>query len=301
MRFHQLDINLLVVLHHLLQGKTVKETAQLLNLSQPAVSNALSRLRHHFEEPLFATVGRRLEPTPFARTLTVPVSNALEEIERIICSRSDFVPETAERTFTIVCSDYVHEVFITNLLRQLSEIAPNVGLLVLLISETTSSLFDDGKIDFLIAPTPLTFPSHPKASLFNETYSCIAWTGNDSIRERLTRQIYFKSKHVGVTLGLNAPKRFSPPAEQEALEQPPTFIYAPTFGAVANSVVGTCYLATVHTRLAKLFAERLPLRVLDVPVPTDRFTECLQWHRNKDNDAGTIWLRELMVGMAANF
>lgn len=301
MRFHKLDINLLVVMHHLLQGKSVSETAQLLHLTQPAVSNSLSRLRQHFDDPLFVALGRRLEPTPFARALTEPVSNALEDIERIIHARSDFNPAAAERIFTVVCSDYVYAVFVTRLIKHLAQIAPGVGVRTVLISEITGPLLDEGKTDFVIAPSPLTFPGHPRTSLFSESYSCIAWTGNQAIGERLTREQYLRTPHVGVSLGLNPPKRIEHVEEPPDAERPRCIVYTPTFSTLAETVVGTPYIATVHTRLARLFAERQAVRLLEMPVPADRFTECLQWHRNKDGDAGIIWLREQMAIIAADF
>jgi DNA-binding transcriptional LysR family regulator len=295
MRFHNLDINLLIVLHYLLQGKSVNDTALLLDITQPAVSNALARLRQHFQEPLFITSGRRLEATPFAKSLADLVARAVQDIERIICSRSDFLPHTAERTFTIMCSDYVYAVFVTR-------IARNVKLKVLLLSHPSITLLDEGKIDFLIAPSPLTFPGHPKVTLFSETYACIAWSGNEAIGSELSREEYLSAGHVDVTLGLSSPKIFEPVEEPAKSDRRPSpVISAPTFGAVADTVVGTAYLAVVHRRLAHLFAERLPLRVLNIPVPTDCIVECLQWHRNKDGDAGTIWLRDLMINLAGDF
>ena len=301
MRFHRLDLNLLVILDHLLQGRSVSETAKLLSLTQPAVSNSLARLRIHFEDELFVQVGRRLEPTPFAATLGVPVQAALEEIERIIMTRSDFDPLTAERDFTIVCSDYVYSAFLTLAIRRMATIAPNINLLVLLNSEMSSPLLAEGKVDFLITPQGLTFPQHPCVPLFSDDFSCIVWSGNSEVGASLTTEEYLGMRHVSVNLGPKNPKHI----EQKSLDmlgiERRIVVFAPTFAAVADTVVGTPYIATVHTRTAKLLAERLPLKVLKAPVPIATFTECLQWHRSKDNDAGTLWLKEFLVACAKEF
>lgn len=302
MRFHNLDINLLIVLHYLIQGKGVNETAQLLQLTQPAVSNALSRLRDHFQEPLFITRGRRLEPTPFARSLAVSVANVVGEIERIICSRADFDARTVKRTFTLLCSDYVHSVFVTRLVRELADIAPNVRLTVLLVSHSAIAMLDDGQADFLIVPSPMTYPAYPRIKLFTDTLSCIAWTGNKHIGCTLTREAYFNSSHVDVALGLFATKLFEPvPEPLETDRRPEPTVLVPTFNAVADTVIGTNYIAHVHTRLALQLAEHLPLRVLKPPVPVEPVVEFLQWHRNKEQDAGTIWLKDQIVRLAIDF
>jgi DNA-binding transcriptional LysR family regulator len=301
MRFHRLDLNLLVILDHLLQGRTVSETARQLSLTQPAISNSLSRLRVHFEDELFVSVGRRLEPTPFAKSLADPVKAALGEIERIIITRSDFIPEVAERDFTIVCSDYVYSAFLTRVIRKLAAIAPNINLLVLLNSEMTSPLLNEGQADFLITPQGLTFPLHPHVPLFSDDFSCIVWSGNEDVGEALTAEEYLNMRHVSVTLGPRNPRHI----EQQSLDmlgiERRIVVFAPTFNAVADTVVGTPYIATVHSRTARLLAERLPLKVLKAPVPIATFTECLQWHRNKDSDAGTLWLKEFLVASAKEF
>ncbi|MFT4077615.1 MAG: LysR family transcriptional regulator [Asticcacaulis sp.] len=301
MRFHRLDLNLLVILDHLLQGRSVSETARILSLTQPAISNSLARLRTHFEDELFVSVGRRLEPTPFAKSLAEPVKTALEEIERIIITRSDFDPATAERDFTLVCSDYVYSAFLTRAIRELATVAPHINLLVLLNSDMTSPLLNEGQIDFLITPQGLTFPLHPHVPLFSDDFSCIVWDGNTEVGDSLTPEAYLNMRHVSVTLGPKNPKHI----EQKSLDMlgidRRIVVYAPTFNAVADTIIGTPYIATVHSRTARLFAERLPLRVLKAPVPIATFTECLQWHRNKDNDAGTLWLKEFLVNLARSF
>ncbi|EGF91024.1 nodulation protein D [Asticcacaulis biprosthecium C19] len=301
MRFHRLDLNLLVILDHLLQGKSVSQTAQFLSLTQPAISNSLARLRVHFEDELFVQVGRRLEPTPFAKTLAEPVKTALQDIERIIIARSDFDPATAERDFTLVCSDYVYTAFLTRVIRKLAVIAPKVNILVMLNSEMTSPLLNDGQVDFLITPQGLTFPLHPSVPLFSDDFSCIVWTGNEEVGDSLTREQYLDMRHVSVTLGPKNPKHI----EQKSLDmlniERRIVVYTPTFNAVADTVVGTPYIATVHSRTARLFADRLPLKVLKAPVPIATFTECLQWHRNKDADTGTLWLKEFLVACARDF
>jgi DNA-binding transcriptional LysR family regulator len=231
----------------------------------------------------------------------VPVKNAIDEIERIVCSRSDFDPRTVQRTFRMVCSDYVYAVFVTRLVRQLAEIAPNIILEVLLLSEGAIALLEERTVDFLVVPSGLMSHDHPSLALFNDTFSCIAWLGNAAVQDTISREQYLNSDHVGTILGVRPPKHFEPFEEPDHDEQPRNIVRTPTFSAMADTVIGTSYLATIQTRLASLLAERLPLRVLDLPVSRDPFVERLQWHRNKDNDPGTVWLRNLMVSVAASF
>lgn len=295
MRFHNLDLNLLVVLDSLLQERSVSQTAQALRLTQPAISNALSRLRLHFEDDLLVQVGRKMVPTPFAETLTEPVRQALEGLRRIVVTRSEFDPAAAERTFTFICSDYVFNVFMTGAIRRLVTIAPRLKIVGLLTSDQSAPLLGEGKVDFMIAPDRKCDPAHPRAVLFTDRFACIAWKDNPLIGNTLSLEKYLELEHVSVTLGPHNP----PHIEQQSLDDQGVgrniVVHAPTFSSVAEAVVGTNMIATVHARHAAQFAERLPVKVLPPPVEIATFTENLQWHKNKEADAGTLWLRDFLI------
>lgn len=82
MRFHELDLNLLVALDALLTHRNVTRAAEQLNLSQSALSGALARLREHFDDELVVQIGRRMEPTPLARTLAEPLTKSFSRPNR---------------------------------------------------------------------------------------------------------------------------------------------------------------------------------------------------------------------------
>lgn len=295
MRFHNLDLNLLVVLDSLLQERSVSQTAQALRLTQPAISNALARLRQHFEDDLLVQVGRKMVPTPFAESLADPVREALDGLRRIVVTRSEFDPAAADRTFTFVCSDYVFNVLMTGAIRKLVTVAPRLKIVVLLTSDQSAALLGEGKIDFMISPERKCDQGHPKSPLFSDRFACIAWRDNPLVGANLSLEKYLELEHVSVTLGPHNP----PHIEQASLDaqgvERNIVVHAPTFNCVAETVVGTNMIATVHARNAAILAERLPLKVLAPPVEIATFTEFLQWHKNKETDAGTLWLRDFLI------
>lgn len=298
MRFHNLDLNLLVVLDSLLSERSVSQTAQILHLTQPAISNALARLRLHFEDDLFVQVGRRMVPTPFAEGLAGSVRETMDSLRRIVVKRSEFDPMAAERTFTFVCSDYVFNVLMTGAIRKLAAVAPRLKIVVLLSSDQSAPLLGEGKADFMIAPERKCDPAHPSKALFSDRFACIAWRDNPLIGANLTLERYLELEHISVTLGPHNP----PHIEQESLDaqgvERNIVVHAPTFNCVAESIIGTNRIATIHARNAAILAERLPLKVLTPPVDIATFTELLQWHKNREADAGAVWLREFLVDYA---
>ncbi len=104
----------------------VSQTAQRLGMTQPAISNALARLRVHFDDELFVLMDRRMVPTPLCRSLAEPVRRIMGELNVIASARAGFDPATADRTVSIICSDYVFLVFLSEALRDLADVAPGL-------------------------------------------------------------------------------------------------------------------------------------------------------------------------------
>src|SRR5881398_3581498 len=106
MRFNRLDLNLLVALDHLLHLRSVSGAAARMNMTQSAMSNALSRLRDYFGDELLVKVGRRLEPTVRAQALAAPVREVLTRVDWTIAAERDFNPAQSDRAFNLLVSDY---------------------------------------------------------------------------------------------------------------------------------------------------------------------------------------------------
>src|SRR5690606_27984379 len=104
MRFHGLDLNLLVVLDVLLAEQNITRAGERLHLSQPATSAALSRLRNYFEDDLLVQIGRKMVRTPMAETLAQPIRDLLIQMRSTLENRTQFQPELASRNFTLMAS-----------------------------------------------------------------------------------------------------------------------------------------------------------------------------------------------------
>ena len=107
MRFKRLDLNLLVALDLLLETRSVSQAATRMNLSQPAMSSALARLREYFGDELLVADGKRLYTTPYAELLMPRVRDCLGQLDALVSSPSKFEPSTSQRRFSIICSDYI--------------------------------------------------------------------------------------------------------------------------------------------------------------------------------------------------
>ncbi len=300
MRFHDLDLNLLVVLDALIAERGVTRAAERLNLTQPALSNSLRRLREHYQDELLVKLGRQMVPTPLAESLRDPVRDALLHIQAIAESRPDFDPSTVTREFTVVASDYVAATLLTEAMRRLAEIAPGISVHILPVSERNMLRLGQGDADLLIIPSDAVVPGHPHRLLFEDRFVCLVWSRNRVLRSPLPLGDYLSARHVLTaidgdrTLTLDAAHLNELGCERRIAAILPSFTLAPLF------VVGTFNIATTLGRLARLFAERLPLKIVEPAIDFPVVSEHLQWHRNRENDPANKWLRDFLGEMAAS-
>src|SRR5580692_6001917 len=126
MELQEIDLNLLVVFNELLHQRRVSAVAETLGISQPAISNALNRLRKILEDELFLRTSKGMIPTPFAETLAEPIGYALGTIHNTLNSRSTFDPATSTRAFTVAMTDIGEIYFLPGLMKQLSKVASGV-------------------------------------------------------------------------------------------------------------------------------------------------------------------------------
>jgi DNA-binding transcriptional LysR family regulator len=152
MRFHDLDLNLLVALDALLTEQSITRAAERLHLSQSAMSGALARLREHFHDELLAQVGRRMVPTALGDSLRASVRELLLQIQSTIEPRSSFDPQTSDRRFTIMVSDDVASLIFTEVLRRAGELAPAITFAFLAPDDAAAEALDRGDIDFIVLP-----------------------------------------------------------------------------------------------------------------------------------------------------
>src|SRR5262249_16192234 len=105
MSIEAVDLNLILVLHHVLTALTVVRAADRVHVTPSGVSNSLARLRTLLGDPLFVRSGRKVVPTPFARGLAPQVAATVDRLRHILEARSDFRPDTCTRSFTLASAD----------------------------------------------------------------------------------------------------------------------------------------------------------------------------------------------------
>jgi LysR family nod box-dependent transcriptional activator len=298
MDFSGIDLNLLVALDALIAERSVSRAGERLHLSQSATSGALARLRDAFHDPLLVQVGRTMALTPLAESLVEPVREFLLQAELILRHSPVFDPATSTRRFRMMMSDYVETVIMSEALPKLQKIAP--GVTFELFSNDNTNAIDRGEIDLSITPSRYLAEGHPSEHLFDDDYVCVAWAGNPHVHRNISIEQYLSLGHVIVRYGN---QRQLPAFDEWFLErgdyQRRIEVITTAFNLVPQLLLGTARIATLHRRLYRFYRRYFPIRAVPAPLEIPRIEEFLQWHRSRDRDPGTVWLRAVLKQLVA--
>ncbi len=299
MRYRRLDLNLLVALDAILTERSVTRAASKLCLTQPAVSGSLARLREYFEDPLIVQVGRQMELTPLAQALGVSIRAIMLQIDNAIATDPKFDATVNKRHFIIAATDYVIEVLLLGLLRDLSRSAPGLTFEFRQFSAQSAQELQAGEVDLVIGPEIDVRSEHPHVPVFEDTYVVVACRDNPIVSSGMTFDEYMGLGHVV----FRGERQGQPWLERWFVKQygdsrrievsVPSFLLLPSF------LTGTNRIATLQARLAHKLAGSAPLKVVEAPLQLPRLVEVLQWNAQRDVDPALSWLREQVIAAAA--
>jgi LysR family nod box-dependent transcriptional activator len=296
MRYQRLDLNLLVALRALLTERNVTRAAQRMHVTQSAMSGILSRLREYFEDPLIVQVGRRMDLTPLGASLLAPVSDLLVRIDATLGTRPEFDPASTRRRFSVMASDYVVTVLLADVLRRVHQEAPGVAIELRLPSRDSALQLEGGELDLLITPEAFTATGQATVQLFEDDYCAVADRANASVQEALSLAQYSALRHV--CYESQGKPFFETWFERAHGEIRQVEITAHSFQMLPMLVLGTKRIATMHRHMAERLAVTMPIKLVRLDFHVPHILEVLQWHKHREMDPGSQWLRRLIIEQA---
>lgn len=298
MDLHRFDLNLLVTLDALLTEKNVTRAGLRMNLSQSAMSGGLARLREFFRDELLVPVGRQMVLTPLAQDLVQPVRDVLLQVQQTIVTKPRFEAATSTRHFSIAVSDYVTSVLMVEVLQAIQSQSRSITFELRPVGRRATEDLESGDLDFLIAPELYASSAHPKETLFEDTHLCVAWAGNRAIGTTISVEQYLALGHVIVHVGELGSANYDERMLRAVNCRRNVEVVTASFDLAPQLVIGTERITTVPTRLARKYADLLPIMLLRVPIDIPPIVEVLQWHRAHDRDPAHLWLRsQLRAGV----
>jgi DNA-binding transcriptional LysR family regulator len=286
-----IDLNLLVVFNQLLQERRVSAVADKLGLTQPAVSNALNRLRRLLGDELFLRTSRGMEPTPYAYQLAEPIAYALSTIHSTLNHRTTFDPATSTRKFTIGMSDVGEISFLPMLMDKLERIAPGVS--VSTVRNTAINLQDEmeaGHVDLAVGLLPQLKSGYFQRRLFKARYVCMFRKGHALDKEAITLEEFSAAEHVVVISPESGHAQMNESIERKGVRRK-VRLAVPHFLAVGHILATTNMVATVPAGYARECVIPFGLKYVDHPVPLPEIGINLFWHARFHREPGNQWLR----------
>lgn len=304
MNLHRIDLNLLVYLDALLRERNVTQAAQQLNLSQPAMSNGLRRLRALFDDPLLVRTSEGMTPTERALELEPLVREALSQIDRAVQPRSEFRPAEAQGVFRIMASDYAESTLLPRVLGTLRHDAPGITLDIMTPSDVSFLDVERGKVDMVINRFDSMPQSFHQLPLWNDSFSCLL-SPTHPLLDNFTLDAYLQADHVWVSkTGMGVGVGVDPDDVQRlgwvdaALarlgKKRQIRVFTRHYQAAMTLAEENDLIVTLPTRAAMLKRANPRLVRRDPPLEIPPLELKMAWSPLLQHNPGNRWLRQLI-------
>jgi len=287
-----LDLNLLKALDALLDERSVTRAAQRLSLTQPAVSGMLTRLRDHFDDPLFIRAPHGIVPTQRAQQLAAPVKRILAEIDQLL-QPITFTPQTASLTFTIAATDYALRAVIVPFIAALKAQAPCIRVRVVPVEpDRLTTQLEQGTIDLaLLTPAATPEDLHSRA-LYDERYVCMMRADHPDAGQPLTLDRFCSLEHVLVSWSGESFRGVTDDALANVGRERRVGLSVSSFLVLPEVLAISEMIAVVPSRMAE---HRPDMFVCDAPLAIAGFTKSMAWHGRTHRNPAQTWLRGLLA------
>jgi DNA-binding transcriptional LysR family regulator len=292
MNIAEFDLNLLVVFDAVLAESSISRAAERLDLSQPAVSNALARMRKATGDRLFVRLANTMVPTPYAQTIADPIRQALASIRIALGASREFDPATAQRSFAIYLTDLGEAYFLPRLLARLHRTAPGVHIRTLpMPPESAQDALRNGEVDLAIGNLPDLGAGFFMQRLFRDRYVCVVRKGHPVIGERITARQFAAASHAIVTPGGWGHGIIERTLVEHGLEQRIT-LRMQNFLVLASIVATTDMVAIVPHSVGSQLSQHNDVKLLPLPITIPPFDIKQCWQERFHDDKGNRWLRQ---------
>jgi len=292
------DLNLLPVFLALIEERSVTRAAERLGITQPALSNALTRLRAMLLDPLFIRERYGMQPTQKAMELAPVIAAALASLDDVVLGQQEFDPAKAKQLVTIAPNSYVEFVLVPAIVARLRERAPGISLR---LTPYGSDLAETGVVSGATALALGRFVDPPDnlvvQHLMDEGLSCIVRADHPQIDQRITRRQYEQLKHVNMLPPGRLRAGLFQVLEREGLKRE-VAVSVTHFLAIPEVVAVTDYCATLPNLICRRLAHDQRLKILPTPADLGTFPVEMAWHVRYRHDPAHRWLRSLIGEVA---
>ncbi|WP_141732163.1 LysR family transcriptional regulator [Oligoflexus tunisiensis] len=294
MHLHTIDLNLFVAFHAIYREAHITRAAQVLGLSQPAVSHSLSRLRELYQDPLFVRRGPRMEPTPLARNLWPQIHEALQQLHLSLPFKAPaFVPQETRRNFFLATRDPLEAFFLPQLMQVFMQKAPLAQLTSLRIKrQDLEKELASGQLDLALDVQLPVSPRLRSQKLMEDVWMVVGRRDHPLLQRELTLEAYLAARHIVVSS-----RRMGLSLEDFELQRRgwhrTIAMRCQHLFAAARTAATTDLLLTVPARLMTTSGLQPELAQAALPIDCPLPAIFMYWHEQQDQDEMSLWLRTL--------
>ena len=297
MALNRLDLNLLHVFDTIYREGSLTRAARALHLTQPAVSHSLSRLREHFDDPLFSRQGNQMVPTPLARRFLESMRPGLTQIQSAVNQFHAFDPANQRKTYSLALRDILESTFLPKLMGRL-ESYPELEIISQRVPRRDmETQLAAGKLDFAVDVLLPVSNQTGHELLRHDRLVVLARKGHPLTSGVLTLDKYLEARHV-----LVSSRSEGPGIEDFELSrfgvQRNIRLRCQHYYAACRVAEGTDLLLTMPENYARIIAEQADIDILTTPADLPGIDVHLYWHKAYEREPALIWFREQLASIA---
>jgi DNA-binding transcriptional LysR family regulator len=293
------DLNLLPVFVALMEERSVTRAAGRLGITQPALSNALARLRDMLRDPLFIRERYGMQPTQKAEELAPVIAQALASLDAAVLGQREFDPAKADLLVTLAPNSYVEFAIVPDLVARLRERAPGIKVR---LTPFGTDLAETGVISGTTAMVIGRFPDPPDnlvvQHLMDDGLACVVRADHPEVGDRLSKKQYESLKHVNMLPPGRLRVGLFQALSRQGLRRE-VAVSVTHFLAIPEMVAVTDYCATIPKLICRRLVGDKRLKILPAPVDLGTFPVEMGWHVRYRHDPMHRWLRELVAEVAS--
>ncbi len=295
MKLNALDLNLLLVFDAILRTGSVTQAGEEVGLTQPSMSNALTRLRDYFNDQLFVRTQGAMQPTPFALRLATPVQDALLQLRQALEDKRHFDAATSSRVFRICMTEVAQRVFLPRLLSEFRNEAPGVQVHTVDITpEQTETALGSGEVDLAVGYFAEFGQSFYAQRIFQEHYVVMLRRSHPAAQQGLTPESYLDASHIVYLPTAASHHTLETMLDREfalmGFKRRVGLRVAHSLG-LSTIVANSDLLLTIPSRLAAAFQDMVDVQVLELPIHLPPIDIKQFWHTRFHQDPAGQWLR----------
>ncbi|WP_333013435.1 LysR family transcriptional regulator [Vibrio vulnificus] len=285
------DLNLIPIFVAIFEEQNLSKAAVRLDISQPAVSKALARLRDIYDEPLFHRSPSGVEPTSFAVDIYPAMLTAFKNFTSTLSASSEFEAKVSNRIFSIACVSVASYELMPQLLKQIRQHAPNISLEVHpLFTEDYESDLRLQRYDLIIDMAPRGWTPLKVEPIFSERLMVVCCADHPRIADACSVAQFLAEEHVVVSRW-HARKSLMSAEDIADLAQRKIVYRASGALEMLPVIHGSEYIGMLPESTINAFAGTYNIKAVSLPFEHDVYDLCAIWHPSRSSESAHQWLR----------